>query len=55
VVRRLQHRRQDNFPTIKVYGDVDTPNYDLSPCGGEFDTDANSYRDNIVVYAESVT
>lgn len=51
-VRRVEQYPKDRFPTAEVYGDVDGPQLRLITCGGEFDDDARSYRDNIVVYAE---
>ena len=41
--------------TAKVYGDVDSAQLRLITCGGEFDSSARSYVDNIVVYAERST
>jgi sortase (surface protein transpeptidase) len=51
-VRRVEQYPKERFPTDTVYGDVDTAQLRLITCGGEFDAAANSYRDNIVVYAE---
>ncbi len=51
-VRRVEQYSKDRFPTDTVYGDVDTAQLRLITCGGEFDSAARSYRDNIVVYAE---
>lgn len=42
------------FPTAEVYGDIDHPGLRLITCGGEFDTAADSYRDNTVVFADLV-
>ncbi|HEV7978997.1 class F sortase [Amycolatopsis sp.] len=39
------------FPAKDVYGEVDYPGLRLVTCGGEFDSKARSYLDNIVVYA----
>ena len=39
------------FPTDDVYGDTADPELRLITCGGAFDHDAHSYRDNVIVYA----
>lgn len=39
------------FPTDAVYGNLDHAGLRLITCGGDFDQAANSYVDNIVVYA----
>ena len=51
-VRRVEQYPKYRFPTDEVYGDVDTAQLRLITCGGDFDGQARSYRDNIVVYAE---
>ncbi|WP_328813188.1 class F sortase [Rhodococcus sp. NBC_00297] len=43
------------FPTNTVYGDIDHPGLRLITCGGRFDSDAASYDDNIVVYADLIS
>lgn len=43
---------KDVFPTEAVYGNLDHAGIRLITCGGEFDTTANSHRDNIVVFAQ---
>ncbi|MDQ1181184.1 MULTISPECIES: class F sortase [unclassified Rhodococcus (in: high G+C Gram-positive bacteria)] len=43
------------FPTTTVYGDIDHPGLRLITCGGRFDSDAASYDDNIVVYADLIS
>jgi len=52
VVRRVEQHPKDRFPTDQVYGDVDTPQLRLITCGGDFNDEARSYRDNIIVFAE---
>ncbi|WP_219417329.1 class F sortase [Pseudonocardia nigra] len=42
------------FPTEQVYGTIDHAGLRLITCGGEFDEGADSYRDNVVAYAELV-
>jgi LPXTG-site transpeptidase (sortase) family protein len=50
-VQRVEQYPKDQFPTLEVYGDVAGAELRLITCGGEFDQAADSYRDNIVVYA----
>ncbi len=42
---------KDRFPTERVYGPTPRAELRLITCGGEFDRDARSYRDNVVVNA----
>lgn len=42
------------FPTERVYGDTQHAGLRLVTCGGPFDQERNSYRNNVVVYAELV-
>jgi sortase (surface protein transpeptidase) len=42
---------KSDFPTLQVYGNIDHAGLRLITCGGEFDSDAHSYENNIVVYA----
>jgi hypothetical protein len=42
---------QDEFPTEKVYGNIDHSGLRLITCGGTFSTMTHHYSDNIVVYA----
>jgi sortase (surface protein transpeptidase) len=42
---------KDEFPTDEVYGPTPRAELRLITCGGEFDHDQRSYRDNVVVYA----
>jgi sortase (surface protein transpeptidase) len=51
-VVRVEQYSKDGFPTGDVYGDVGSPQLRLITCGGDFDDEARSYRDNVVVYAE---
>ena len=50
-VRRVDQVPKTEFPTDEVYGDTDGPELRLITCGGSFDEGADSYRDNIIVYA----
>lgn len=52
VVSSVGQYPKDVFPTETVYGNLDHAGIRLITCGGEFDTTANSHRDNIVVYAQ---
>ncbi len=42
---------KDEFPTEQVYGPTPRAELRLITCGGEFDPDERSYRDNVVVSA----
>jgi sortase (surface protein transpeptidase) len=53
-VTRVEQYAKDAFPTDAVYGPVPGPELRLITCGGEFDADRRSYRDNIVVYATAL-
>ncbi len=46
---------KDEFPTDRVYGDIDHAGLRLISCGGVFDRTTKHYEDNIVVFAELVT
>ncbi|RZQ62772.1 class F sortase [Amycolatopsis suaedae] len=52
VVDRVDQVAKKEFPTDAVYGDTDAPELRLITCGGSFDRDARSYRDNVIVYAK---
>ena len=43
--------RQGQFPSEAVYGAIDHAGLRLITCGGDFDSTAGHYEDNIVVYA----
>ncbi len=51
VVDRLERWPKAEFPTDLVYHDADGPELRLVTCGGPFDDDERSYRDNIIVVA----
>ncbi|GIJ62389.1 class F sortase [Virgisporangium aurantiacum] len=42
------------FPTERVYGDIEHAGLRLVTCGGQFDRQRSSYLNNVVVYAELV-
>ncbi|GIH90747.1 class F sortase [Planobispora siamensis] len=54
VVDKRERVAKEDFPTARVYGDVDYPGLRLVTCGGVFDRGAHSYRDNTIVYAHLV-
>jgi hypothetical protein len=53
-VTHAEWHRKDAFPTEAVYGATDAPSLRLVTCGGEFDRDARSYEENLIVFLEIV-
>lgn len=53
-VRAMEQHAKDAFPTDRVYRATQGPELRLITCGGVFDRDERSYRDNIIVYAERI-
>lgn len=53
-VREVGQYPKDAFPTEAVYGDLDHAGLRLITCGGVFDRSADSYTDNVVVFADLV-
>ncbi len=53
-VRRVAEFAKAAFPTGAVYGDLDHAGLRLITCGGSFDAQAQSYRDDIVAFADLV-
>lgn len=51
VVDRVEHTPKKSFPAKKVYGKINYPGLRLVTCGGTFDRQAHSYRDNTIVFA----
>ncbi|MGI9597621.1 MAG: class F sortase, partial [Acidimicrobiales bacterium] len=51
VVERIEQHPKDDFPTLDVYGPTDESELRLVTCGGSFDREARSYRDNVIVFA----
>jgi sortase (surface protein transpeptidase) len=45
---------KNDFPVLDVYGNTDGPELRLITCGGQFDSTARSYVDNVVVFASQV-
>ncbi|MEU6698415.1 class F sortase [Pseudonocardia sp. NPDC046786] len=54
VVTRTGQYPKAEFPTAQVYGDLDHAGLRLITCGGAFDRSADSYTDNVVVFAERI-
>ena len=53
-VRRVAEFAKAAFPTGAVYGNLDHAGLRLITCGGSFDQRAQSYRDDIVAFADLV-
>ncbi|MCD2192046.1 class F sortase [Actinomycetospora endophytica] len=53
-VNSVQSYPKDAFPTTAVYGPTTRPEVRLITCGGPFDSQARSYLDNTVVYANQI-
>jgi sortase (surface protein transpeptidase) len=45
---------KNKFPTAEVYGPTPDPQLRLITCGGGFDPERKSYRDNVVVFAVAI-
>jgi sortase (surface protein transpeptidase) len=50
-VTRVDQFSKSRFPRKAVYGQIDHAGLRLITCGGSYDADNNSYRDNIIVFA----
>lgn len=53
-VERVEQYPKARFPTERVYGDIGYAGLRLITCGGEFDSNAYSYKDNVVAYARLI-
>ncbi|MQA34591.1 class F sortase [Modestobacter roseus] len=53
-VDRVERHPKDDFPTIEVYGNTDDAQLRLITCGGDFDSSARSYEDNVIAFASLV-
>ncbi|WP_245900617.1 class F sortase [Prauserella shujinwangii] len=51
VVEHMAQVPKTRFPAEDVYGDTAGPELRLITCGGAFDSDADSYRDNVIAFA----
>ena len=50
-VDRVERHPKDAFPTIEAYGNTPDAQLRLITCGGDFDSSARSYLDNVIVFA----
>jgi Sortase domain len=50
-VTKVERYPKDRFPSDAVYGAINFAGLRLITCGGDFDSTAGHYEDNIVVYA----
>ena len=51
-VVKVERYAKNTFPTNTVYGAINRAGLRLITCGGNFDSTAGHYEDNIVVYAD---
>lgn len=51
MVRRVERRPKDRFPTGEVYSDTPHSALRVITCGGRFDEQARTYLANVIVYA----
>ena len=54
-VTRVEQHPKNEFPTVSVYANTDSPELRLITCGGEFDRGTGHFDDNVIVFAELVT
>lgn len=50
-VDKVETHPKNAFPTIAVYGNTTEPQLRLITCGGDFDSGARSYEDNVIAFA----
>ncbi|MCF6743137.1 class F sortase [Blastococcus sp. KM273128] len=53
-VDRVERHPKDDFPTLAVYGNTEDAQLRLITCGGDFDSSARSYEDNVIAFATLV-
>lgn len=53
VIERLEQHDKDAFPTGRVYGGTEEFALRLVTCGGSFNSDRRTYRDNVIVFASA--
>ena len=53
-VTQVAEYLKDQFPTKRVYGNIDHPGLRLITCGGTFDSQSGHYEDNLIVFADLV-
>ena len=54
VVTELEQPNQNDFPTKRVYGDIDHAGLRLITCTGTYDRGIQRYSHNLIVYAKLV-
>lgn len=50
-VDKVERHPKDAFPTIAVYGNTADAQLRLITCGGVFDSETRSYKDNVIAFA----
>ena len=50
-VDKVERHPKDDFPTLAVYGNTADSQLRLITCGGVFDSEARSYKDNVIAFA----
>ncbi len=50
LVESIEQHAKERFPTAAVYSVSSEPSLRLITCGGQFDWDRATYRDNLIVY-----
>ncbi|MGY2129841.1 class F sortase [Blastococcus sp. SYSU DS0617] len=53
-VDRVERHPKDDFPTLAVYGNTTDSQLRLITCGGDFNSSARSYEDNVIAFATLV-
>jgi hypothetical protein len=53
-VTRVAQFPKDQFPTERVYGNIDHAGLRLITCGGSFNSQTGHYEDNIVAFADLI-
>ncbi|WP_249522268.1 class F sortase [Modestobacter marinus] len=54
VVDRVERHPKDDFPSLAAYGNTPDAQLRLITCGGDFDSAARSYEDNVIAFATLV-
>ncbi|GAA4734461.1 hypothetical protein GCM10023328_12960 [Modestobacter marinus] len=53
-VDRVERHPKDDFPSLAAYGNTPDAQLRLITCGGDFDSAARSYEDNVIAFATLV-
>ncbi|RZQ62108.1 class F sortase [Amycolatopsis suaedae] len=53
-VTKKQQVPKDRFPSDEIYADTTGPELRVITCGGVFDKEEHSYKDNVVIWAKLV-